>query len=154
MEATAIIKFSATSATDHPAVWLLDAAEATLAEMYGPPAKALPREEFLPPRGGYVVGTEDGRAIAGVGFTGHDDTTAEIRRMYVVPEARSRGVARQLLSAVERAVRAAGYRRVILDTGPKQPHAEALYRSAGYIEIDNYRGPSSRGSYWGSKILP
>ena len=34
-----------------------------------------------------------------------------------------------------------------------QPHAEALYRSAGYTEIENYRGPESRASFWGAKPL-
>ena len=55
--------------------------------------------------------------------------------MYVTPAARSRGLARQMLAELERTARAAGYRRMILETGSKQPEAIGLYRSSGYTEI-------------------
>ncbi|MBA3653981.1 MAG: GNAT family N-acetyltransferase [Actinobacteria bacterium] len=147
------LEFHAWSSIDEPAASLLDAAEAHLIDLYGPRDSALRPELFCPPDGGYLIGWEDGQAIAGGGFTRHDPTTAEIRRMYVAPSSRSRGVARGLLAAIERAAFAAGYERAILDTGPKQPHAEALYRSAGFSEIDNYREGRSRGSFWGEKPL-
>ena len=144
--------FRRADAATEPATALLAAAEAMLAEMYGP-SGPLPRELLTPPAGGYLVVLQGDQPIAGGGFTRHDDETAEIRRMFVVPDARSRGVARRLLTALEDEIRSAGYRRVILDTGEKQPHAEALYRSAGYEEIENYRGPASRACYWGAKRL-
>jgi GNAT superfamily N-acetyltransferase len=136
-----------------PARSLIDASEAALAVLYGPPKSMLAREAFLAPGGGYVVALDDGRVVGGAGFTRHDESTAEIRRMYVMPEDRSRGLGRQLLAAIEAAAHQAGFVRVVLDTGPGQPHAEALYRSAGYVDIENYRGASSRGSYWGAKNL-
>ena len=77
---------------------------------------------------------------------------AEIKRMYVVPEARGRGLARELLVALEEAARGLGYERVRLDTGPKQPHAEHLYRSAGYEEIENFNA-NRMASFWGEKRL-
>lgn len=147
------IEFLASSAADEPACVLLQAAEQVLTEMYGAPDTELRHELFSAPDGGYLIGWERSVAIAGGGFTRHDATTAEIRRMFVVPHARSRGVARLLLQAIEDAARAAGYERAILDTGPKQPHAEALYRSAGYTEIENYRKGRSRASFWGEKAL-
>jgi GNAT superfamily N-acetyltransferase len=65
------------------------------------------------------------------------DETAEfeIKRMFVDPSVRGRGVARLLLSATENAALAKGARRVVLQTGDRQPEAAALYTSAGYTRI-------------------
>ncbi len=66
--------------------------------------------------------------------------------------ARSRSLGRSILSALEEEARRLGYRRVRLDTGPRQPHARALYRSAGYAAIFAYnRNPYA--TYWGQKRL-
>ena len=81
-----------------------------------------------------------------------DDETAEIKRMYVAPEGRSRGIARALLYALEAAARELGYRRVRLDTGADQPHAKALYLSVGYTEIPDYNG-NPFASFWAEKEL-
>jgi ribosomal protein S18 acetylase RimI-like enzyme len=58
--------------------------------------------------------------------------------MYTAPAARGRGVARRVLAAVEESARAAGCRRVILETGDRQPEAIALYTSAGYRRIADF----------------
>ena len=58
--------------------------------------------------------------------------------MYTAPTARGRGVARRMLAAVEESARAHGRRRMILETGDKQPEAIALYNSSGYERIDNF----------------
>ncbi len=60
--------------------------------------------------------------------------------MYVIPEARGRGVARLLLVALEERGRELGYTIARLDTGPKQPSARHLYESAGYAAIPNFNG--------------
>lgn len=52
--------------------------------------------------------------------------------MYVTPEARGLGLARQILAALEEDARAAGRTRMVLETGLKQPEAIALYTSSGY----------------------
>jgi len=147
------VVFQFSSPTEEPANSLIQAAEDHLPDLYGTPDSLLSRDVFSPPDGGYLIGWENAVHLAGGGFTHHDPTTAEIRRMYVVPEQRSRGIARLLLTAIENAVRAAGYERAILDTGPKQPHAEALYRSAGYTDVENFREGRSRASFWGEKRL-
>ena len=64
-----------------------------------------------------------------------DPETAEVKRMYTDPSARGRGVARGILSALEDAARALGCRRAVLETGPVQEAALALYRSAGYVDV-------------------
>ena len=79
-----------------------------------------------------------GRAGVGCGGWRAHGTDAEIKRMYVTPAARGRGLARRLLAELERTARAAGHRRVILETGSKQPEAVGLYRSSGYTEIPAY----------------
>lgn len=59
----------------------------------------------------------------------------ELKRMYVVPGHRGRGVSTALLAATERAARALGVRRIILQTGDRQPDAVRLYERAGYTRI-------------------
>ncbi|WP_016701259.1 GNAT family N-acetyltransferase, partial [Actinoalloteichus spitiensis] len=63
---------------------------------------------------------------------------AELKRMFVLPSARGRGLARSLLVYLEVAARDAGYRRMVLETGTEQPEAMALYRSEGYEPIPNF----------------
>jgi GNAT superfamily N-acetyltransferase len=109
-------------------------------------------EELRGPGGAYVVGYEGSDAVAGGGLRHLDEGVAEIKRMFVRPVARSRGVARELLAALEEAARELGYARVRLDTGPKQIHGLALYRSAGYVDVPPYND-NPFACFWGEKIL-
>ncbi len=114
--------------------------------------KAGPAELSLP-GGAFVVGAEaDGRVVCCGGVKRLDDVTCEIKRMYVVPEARGRGVARALLHALEDRARALGYTVVRLDTGPKQLGARHLYESAGYAEIPNFNG-NPVATFFAEKVL-
>lgn len=81
-----------------------------------------------------------------------DDNTGEVKRLYVVQDARGRGVGRRLLRALEHAAAALGWRTVRLDTGDQQPDALALFRSAGYREIPDYNA-KPYASYWLEKPL-
>lgn len=109
-------------------------------------------EELRGPGGAYVVGYEGSDAVAGGGLRHLDEGVAEIKRMFVRPVARSRGVARELLAALEEAARELGYARVRLDTGPKQIHGLALYRSAGYVDVPPYND-NPFACFWGEKTL-
>ena len=126
-------------------------------EMYGMygmsemPTPAAP-DEMIPPHGAFVVIYENGEPVAGGGLKRLSAEAVEIKRMYVLPEARSRGHARRLLAALEDAARELGYEIARLDTGPRQPHARALYESAGYRSIPSYNG-NEVASYWGEKAL-
>jgi GNAT superfamily N-acetyltransferase len=122
-----------------------------LYEMSEMPTLAAP-DEMSPPHGAFVVIYEDGEAVAGGGLKRLSAEAAEIKRMYVMPEARSRGHARRLLAALEGAARGLGYEIARLDTGPQQPHARALYESAGYRSVPSYNG-NDVASYWGEKPL-
>lgn len=96
--------------------------------------------ELNPPNGAFIVGYEDGVAICCGGIKRLDAEACELKRMYVIPEARGRGVARILLGALEDRARQMGYSIARLDTGPKQVNAQHLYKSAGYTEIPNFNG--------------
>jgi GNAT superfamily N-acetyltransferase len=108
--------------------------------------------ELRAPVGTYLVGWEGQAAVAGGGVRHFDQGVAEIKRMFVRPAARSRGIAGELLTALEGAARSLGYRSVRLDTGPKQEHAERLYRRAGFAPIAAYND-NPFASFWGEKDL-
>jgi len=100
---------------------------------------------FEPPQGAFFVGYLGGRPVAtGAWRRRHDvvvdglDETAEIKRMYVAPPARGRGLARAMLAHLEETARAAGARVMVLETGVAQPEAIALYESSGYTLIPGF----------------
>ena len=144
-------------AGEPPASDLVEAMVAEGVQVYGarldvagtPTATAA---EMGPPHGTFLVIYDEGRPVAGGGIKRLGDDVAEIKRMYVVPEARSRGLARVLLRALEDAARGLGYARLRLDTGPRQPHARALYESAGYAAVAPYND-NRFASFWGEKQL-
>lgn len=150
--------FRPTPADASPAAELIAAMVAEIAELYGGRLDGDPRSpsarpaDLGPPGGTCLVGYDGARPVCVGGVKRLDDRTAEIKRMYVVPEARGRGVARALLGALEDAARRLGYSRVRLDTGPDQPHARALYESAGFAAISDYNG-NPYAAFWGEKVL-
>ena len=153
---TDVVEFRPAHAGEPPASDLIGAMVDELEAFYGridrPGTPSATPDDFTPPAGACLVGYLGGEpvCVGAVKRLGAD--LAEIKRMFVTPEGRSRGVARQLLTALEDAARDLGYTRVRLDTGPRQPHAKALYVSAGYTEIPDYnRNPAA--SFWGEKDL-
>jgi len=139
------------------AVRLVDAMVTEMDQLYGQPpgggvGSGASPSDFTPPTGAFLVIYAGGKPVAGGGLKRDDDGVAEIKRMYVVPTARRQGLGRQLLEALEDRARELGYARIRLDTGPRQPHAQAMYERAGYHAIDNYNG-NSMAAFWGEKIL-
>ena len=108
--------------------------------------------ELGPPDGAFLVGYEAGSAICCGGLKALPDGACEIKRMYVVPRARGRGVAAELLIALENAARGLGYSIARLDTGPLQQSAQCLYERAGYRPIGNFNA-NPRASFWGERRL-
>jgi GNAT superfamily N-acetyltransferase len=149
-------RFVACDPEQPPASELLAEMAAELNELYGSPTRldrpALRPAELRAPDGTYLVGWEGQAAVAGGGVRRLDEGVAEIKRMFVRPAARSRGIAGALLTALECAARSIGYRSVRLDTGPKQEHAERLYRGAGFAAIAPYND-NPFASFWGEKVL-
>jgi GNAT superfamily N-acetyltransferase len=116
------------------------------------PGSVTTPDEMAPPHGAFLVGYEDGRPIAIGGIRPLADAACEIKRMYVVPDARSRGAGRALLTALEDTARELGYERVRLDAGPTQTHSKLLFAATGYIEIAPYNA-NHIADYWAEKAL-
>jgi GNAT superfamily N-acetyltransferase len=98
-------------------------------------------EEYEPPRGIFLVARLDGHLVGGVGvrpILGPGDAAGEVKRLWVRPDQRRHGVATSLMTALEAASRDLGYRRLYLETGPRQPEAIALYASAGWVGIESF----------------
>lgn len=102
------------------------------------PGSVTSPDEMVAPSGIFLVGYDDDRPVAGGGLRRFAEGICEIKRMYVVPDERSRGVGRALLSALEDAARELGYATVRLDAGPEQQHSRALFAKTGYVEIPKY----------------
>ncbi len=150
------VRFELCDPEQLPASELLADMRAELNDAYESPSRldnpALSPDELRAPRGAYLVGYEGTEAVAGGGLRRLTEGVAEIKRMYVRPSARSRGVAAALLVALEDAARARGYRVARLDTGPKQVHAQRLYRAAGYEDVPPYND-NPFACFWGEKRL-
>lgn len=126
---------------------------AELAERYPEhaPSPHAPRT-FDPPRGAFLVALRAGEPVGCGGFRPLDDATAELKRMVTAPSARGQGVARRVLAGLEEAARAAGYRRLVLETGSRQPEAVALYRAAGYREVPAFAAYFEDSIYLGREL--
>jgi GNAT superfamily N-acetyltransferase len=108
--------------------------------------------ELGPPDGAFIVGWAGGLAVCCGGLKRLSEGVCELKRMYVVPAWRGRGVARQLLYALEDRARALGYATARLDTGPRQEGARGLYESEGYVSVDDFND-NPVASFWGEKSL-
>lgn len=125
---------------DHPdAVMLIAEVQQEYVVRYGEPdGTPVDPAEFAPPKGLFLIGYLDGAPAVCGGWRAHDDGSAELKRMYVPPAARGKGLARAMLAELERTALAAGHPTMILETGIMQPEAIALYTSAGYTEIQSF----------------
>ncbi|MCW2718747.1 GNAT family N-acetyltransferase [Pseudonocardia sp.] len=136
------IQFRAGRSDEPPGRELMAALEALLDEQYPGrvvrPGSVTTPDEMVPPTGTFLVGYDGERAVAIGGLRDLGEGICEIKRMYVVPEARSHGVGRALLAALEQAGRDLGYERVRLDAGSEQKHSRVLFGKTGYVEIEKY----------------
>ena len=152
------VAFTDARVDDGPGGELAQAMRDEIAEMYDGlelDGASMPRAgpaELSPPGGAFIVGFLDGAPVCCGGIKRLDGTTCEIKKMYVVPSMRGRGVARTLLRALERHGRDLGYAVARLDTGPKQGNARGLYESEGYREIPDFNG-NPVAVFWGEKPL-
>lgn len=85
-----------------------------------------------------IVYFENNEAVGCGAFKQYDAGTVEIKRMYVKPDYRGKGVAAQILKELEKWAAEINYSLCILETGKKQPDAIALYKKSGYTQIPNF----------------
>ena len=85
-----------------------------------------------------VARDEDGSPLGCGALRELGDGAAEVKRMFVVPAARGRGLSKAVLAALEDAARERGWTTLRLETGPRQPEAVALYTGAGYDPVEAF----------------
>jgi len=129
--------------TSEAARWCLDEYFQELAKRFEAgfdPAKSNPArdEDMTPPAGFFVVARLDGHPVGCGALKRKDQTTGEIKRMWTASSARGRGVARKVLQALETAAQDFGLTTLRLETNRKLTEAQALYRNAGYREVDPF----------------
>ena len=147
------LRFASAAYDDPETVRFVDAVQAFYVERYGgvdrTPVDAV---EFAPPRGLFLLGRLPGAgAVCCGGWRRHTAASiapedrdalrpgdAEVKRMWVDPAHRRRGIARALLVELERTAAAAGCSRTVLETGAAQPEAEAFYRDVGYAAVPRF----------------
>jgi GNAT superfamily N-acetyltransferase len=113
-----------------------------LADLGGPNTSGLQNEpsQFVPPHGRFFIAFLNGRPVGCGGWVsyGTSGEVGELKKLYVLPEARKRGIAQRILAASEGSARENGRLRMILEVGTGQPEALTLYESHGYVVIENY----------------
>ena len=93
-----------------------------------------------------IVAYENNQPIGCGAFKEYELGVAEIKRMYVKPELRGKGIAAEILSNLEQWAKDEGFKTCILETAIKQPEAIRLYEKSGYTRFPNY------GQYIGVEI--
>lgn len=83
-----------------------------------------------------------------------NNTTMEVKRMYVSPDQRGKGIAGKILTELEVWTRELGFTKCILETGINQPEALSLYHKSGFVRIPNYgQYENIKSSFCFEKIL-
>ncbi len=85
-----------------------------------------------------IVASWDGRPAGCGAIKAYTETIAEVKRMFVLPELRGKGIAWRVLQGLEQWAGELGYADCILETGKKMTEAIRLYERNGYNRIDNY----------------
>ena|SRR6266404_1504275 len=104
--------------------------------------------EFAEPHGRLLVAEEDGRIAGCVALRDLGEGACEMKRMFVYPEFQGRGVGQLLGRAIIGEAKAIGYRKMLLDTGPEQREAQALYRKLGFKDVEPYYELSAELRNW------
>ena len=122
--------------------------------------------EYVPPRGALFVATDQDRYLGMIGLRpittharlprvgpGIDGPIGEMKRLYVRPEARGRGLARQLVARLCDEAKRLGYAELRLDTLPMMGDAQALYERYGFVDIAPYYDTPIAGTRFMAKKI-
>lgn len=94
--------------------------------------------EFTPPEGRLLLGKYKGKIAGCVGLRRIDEGIGEVKRLYVKPKFRTKGIGRALIENVIYEAANIGYTKLRLDTAPFTKEAQALYHSLGFQDIEPY----------------
>lgn len=104
-----------------------------------------PSADFAPPSGAFLVllvdgpdGSDGPEVVAAGAYRRLEADTAELKRVWTSPRRRRTGLGRRIVAALEQSALAAGYGRLSLTTGPRQPEARALYLALGYAPVGDH----------------
>ncbi len=131
-----VIRRSTLSSAD--ATRLITALNAELGAAFPEPGAnhfSLSEEQIEPGNGAFLVAYLDNTAVGCGAVRRFDAVTAELKRMYVEPSVRGRGIGRALVEALEREARLLGVTKVVLETGTRLTPAIKLYEGMGYVRI-------------------
>lgn len=106
-----------------------------MSERYGAPPSPFSPAEAAAPRTVFLIARLGGQPVGCGALRRLEDPIAEIKRMYVSPAGRRRGIARRILLELEQQAKEFGYHTIRLETGIRQPEAQQLYESLGYRRI-------------------
>lgn len=133
---------SAESPRNKECLQLLAQLRTELSEKYPDELRGVPLipEELAAEGAAFLVARCDDQPVGCGAIRAFEPGVAEVKRMFVVPEARGYGTGRAILENLETFARNFGYKSIRLETGLKQPEAIVLYQSAGYHRAPCY-GP-------------
>ncbi|MGH2873539.1 MAG: GNAT family N-acetyltransferase [Solirubrobacteraceae bacterium] len=152
------VQFSAGAVDSGDGAQLAQAMREEIAELYegleldGPSMPLAGPAQLSAPGGAFLIGYVGAEPVCCGGLRRLDGRVCEVKKMYVVPSLRGRGVARALLDALQDEARRLGYAVARLDTGPRQGHAQALFESEGYRPIADFNG-NPIATFWGERHL-
>jgi DNA-binding MarR family transcriptional regulator/GNAT superfamily N-acetyltransferase len=153
---TAALDVRLEAPTSADARWCLDRYFRELAERFefgfDPRNDPIHEEEMRPPAGFFFVARLQGDPVGCGALKRAGKTVGEIKRLWTVPSARGRGVARRLLNALEAQARKCGLKTLRLDTNRTLNEAKALYRAEGYREIARFND-NPYAHHWFEKRL-
>lgn len=134
---------------------LIEALCSEMSERYGRPPSPFSSSEAAKTKEVFLVARSAGRPVGCGALRRFEDETAEIKRMYVAPEGRRGGIGRKIIAELERHAVQFGYKRIVLETGIRQPEAQRMYESCAYKRIPafgNYMGNPTSVCY--EKMMP
>src|SRR5262245_59706217 len=135
---TAAVAILPGSLTSSEARRLITALNAELTAAFPEPGAnhfSLSTEQVSAREGTFLIAWLGGHAVGCGALRRLDSETGELKRMYVDPVVRGRGIGRALVEALEREARGLGVRRVVLETGTRLVAAIRLYEGLGYVRI-------------------
>ncbi len=101
---------------------------------------------YGPPEGAFLMAEDQGQYVGCVGLRHFADDAGELKRLYVIPSARGRGIGRMLAEAIVQEAKKLGYKRLLLDTLPSMKTAQSLCVSLGFIPTAEYRFNPVKGT--------
>lgn len=109
--------------------------------------------EYAPPRGALFVAVDGDRYLAMIALRPIDGPVGEMKRLYVRPDARGRGLARQMIARLCDEAKRLGYSELRLDTLPMMREAQAIYEEFGFVDIAPYYATPIAGTRFMSKKI-